>query len=330
MIIAKAPLRISLAGGGTDLPSYYERYGGFILTAAIDKYVFISANRLQLEDFIRVKYMRTELVQRAEEIEHPLLRECLLHLEIATGGLEISSMADVPGGTGMGSSGCFTVALLTALHALKHDDYTTHQLAEEACHVEMVRARQPVGKQDQYAAAYGGVITMDIARNGSVQVERAKIGQEAMEALRERLLLFFTGVRRDSFDILGEQQQKAADGDANVVENLRRTHELGYRAYEAMQRGDLDGYGRLLHEHWVAKQALSKSVADGRVQGWYRRAREAGALGGKLLGAGGGGFLLAYCPEATRSAVRAALAAEGLREVTFRFEPHGAHVIART
>ena len=327
MIVARAPLRLSLAGGGTDLPSYYRRFGGFILTAAIDKYVYMHVNRLLYEDFIRVKYMRTELVDRPEQLEHPLLREGLVHTG-TTGGLEIASMADVPGGTGLGSSGSYIVALLVALYALNGEARSTHELAEEACFVEMERAHQPVGKQDQYAAAYGGIFTMGIDCDGTVEVKRAPVSPDALDELRHRTLLFYTGIRRDSSAILSDQERQTQDGNSVVIDALHLSKELGYRSCDALVEGDLDRYGVLLDEHWQAKQRRSTAIAGAQVQRWYARAREAGALGGKLLGAGGGGFLMCYCPGASKAAVRSALRAEGLREMPYQFEPRGARVVA--
>jgi D-glycero-alpha-D-manno-heptose-7-phosphate kinase len=328
LIVARAPLRISLAGGGTDLPSYYQRFGGFILSAAIDKYVFIHVNRLNIEDFIRVKYMRTELVDLAEEIEHPLLREGLLHTGMR-GGLEISSMADLPSGTGLGGSGSFIVALLVALHALDGEHLTTKALAEEACYVEMVRARQPVGKQDQYIAAYGGLITMDIATDGSVQVTRPDMKPEYMDELRNNTLLLYTGMRRDSFDILADQERQTAAGNQAVIDNLHRSLELGHQTCLTLLEGDFDRYGELLDQHWQAKQQRSGAIAGPEVRRWYALARESGAIGGKLLGAGGGGFLMCYCPSGrAKHNVRRVLREAGLRDMPFQFEPAGARVIA--
>ncbi len=327
MIVVRAPLRIPLGGGGTDLPEYYQRFGGFVLTAAIDKYVYMHVNRLKVEDFTRVKYMRTELVEEARQIEHPLLREGLLHTQ-APAGLEISSMADIPGGTGMGSSGSFIVALLLALHALKADHVTTQELAEEACYVEMVRAQQPVGKQDQYIAAFGGMITMEINQDGCVTVQRPRIAADCIDELRNRTLLFFTGVRRDSFDILADQERQTASGSSVVVESLHRARDLGHQILDALIGQDLDRYGQLLDQHWQAKQQRSTSIANPDISRWYRRARDVGALGGKLLGAGGGGFLMFYCPGSTKGAVREALRAEGLRDMPFLFESAGARVVA--
>ena len=326
MIIARAPLRIPLGGGGTDLPSYYSEYGGFILSAGIDKYVYIQLNTLKVEDFIRVKYSRTERVDDPAGIRHPLLREALLHTRIR-GGLEISAMSDIPGRTGMGSSGAFTVALLAALHAHKREQVPTQELAEEAHYVEAGRAAQPAGKHDHYLAAFGGLTCLEIDRSGAVKVAPLKISLHTMEELRNCMLLFFTGIERESFDILSQQEKDTRRKDARVLDSLHEVKRIGCEIKSALEEGDLDRFGRLLDEHWQAKKKRSSMMSDSRIDRWYEAGMEAGALGGKILGAGGGGFLMFYCPARNRGPLRERMAGEGLREMSFRFDMEGVKVL---
>jgi len=326
MILARAPMRISLGGGGTDLPSYYTRYGGFILSAAINKYVYIYVNRPSADNYIRVKYSRYEEVQRVDEIQHDLVRPALQLLNV-NGSIEIVSMADVPGGTGLGSSGTYLVALLTALFELKREKVPTQALAELACHIEMDLAGHPVGKHDHYLAAFGGITCLDIQRDGKVTVTPLDISITTTEELRNRVLLFFTGITRRSQDILQEQKRDTEAEDPVVVDSLHRTKELGYRIKEALEQGDLDRFGLLLDEHWQNKKRRSGKISDPRIDRWYEIAKENGALGGKIIGAGGGGFLMLYCPNETKAAVRCAMAAEGLREMPYDFDFEGAKVL---
>ncbi|MEM4216724.1 MAG: hypothetical protein QXZ09_01735 [Candidatus Methanomethylicaceae archaeon] len=326
MILARAPMRISLGGGGTDLPSYYKRYGGFILSAAINKYVYIYVNRPCADDYIRVKYSRYEQVERVEDIQHDLVRPALQLLNI-NGSVEIVSMADIPGGTGLGSSGTYLVALLTALYELKREKVPTQALAEFACHIEMDLAGHPVGKHDHYLAAFGGITCLDIRQDGKVVVTPLDISMTAAEELRSRVLLFFTGLTRSSREILEEQKQGTEADDPEMIESLHRTKELGYRIKEALEQGDLDRFGLLLDEHWQNKKRRSSKISDPRIDRWYEIAKENGALGGKIIGAGGGGFLMLYCPNEAKAAVRHAMAAEGLREMPYDFDFEGAKVL---
>lgn len=326
MITTRAPLRIPLGGGGTDLPSYYEQHGGFILSAGIDKYVYIQLNRLQVEDFVRVKYSRTELVEDVRAIEHPLLRESLLHAGIER-GLEIGAMADVPGRTGMGSSGAFTVALLAALYEFKRQPLPRQQLAEQANYVEAVRAAQPAGKHDHYLAAFGGLTCLDIATDGRVSVSSLRISLHTMEELRNSMVVFYTGIRRESFDILSQQERDTKRGEARVVDSLHEVKAIGLRIKASLEEGALDRFGDLLHSHWETKKKRSGKMSNPEVDRWYDAARAAGALGGKLMGAGGGGFLMFYCPAEHRGTLRQRMAAEGLREMSFQFDAEGAKVL---
>jgi D-glycero-alpha-D-manno-heptose-7-phosphate kinase len=326
LITTRAPLRIPLGGGGTDLPSYYGEHGGFILSAGIDKYVYIQVNTLKVEDFIRVKYSSTERVDHPRQIQHPLLRESLLHAHI-DGGLEISAMADIPGRTGMGSSGAFTVALLAALHAYKREQVPIQELAEEAHYVEAGRARQPAGKHDHYLAAFGGLTCLEIDRSGKVEVSPLEISLHTSEELRNSMLLFFTGIERESFDILSQQEKDTKRGDPQVIDSLHEVKRIGYAVKTALEEGDLNRFGTLLDEHWQMKKRRSSKMSSPDIDRWYAAARQAGALGGKLLGAGGGGFLMFFCPAEHRWQLRERMAQEGLREMNFQFDMEGVKVL---
>ena len=326
MILARAPLRISLGGGGTDLPSYYSQYGGFIMSAAINKYVYIYVNRPSADDLIRVKYSRYEQVQSVDEIQHDLVRPALKLLNL-NGTIEIVSMADVPGGTGLGSSGSYLVALLAALFELKREKVPTQALAEMAVHIEMDLAAHPVGKHDHYLAAFGGITCLDIKRDGKVRVVPLDISITTTEELRSNTLLFFTGITRPSRDILQDQKDDTRRADPTVVESLHCTKELGYRVKAALEEGDLERFGRLLDEHWQNKKRRSGKISSPQIDRWYDVARESGALGGKVIGAGGGGFLMLYCPNSAKAAVRRALSAAGPREMPFDFDFEGAKVL---
>lgn len=326
MILSRAPYRLSLGGGGTDLPSYYSRFGGFILSAAIDKYLWICVNRPRADRLIRVKYSRYEEVATVDEIEHDLVRPALKFHGIDS-NIEIASMADVPGGTGLGSSGTYLVALLTALHELRRERTPTQALAEQASHIEIELAGHPVGKHDHYIAAFGGMTCLEIEKGGKVHVSPLAISLAAAEELRARVLLFFTGLVRSSTAILDAQRDGTESEAPEVVDSLHRTKEMGYRVKEALERGQLDEFGQILHEHWENKKRRSPMISDPRIDRWYGAAREAGAIGGKIVGAGGGGFLMLYCPERTKSTVRAALLAEGLKEMSYDFDFEGAKVV---
>ncbi len=326
MILTRAPLRIPLGGGGTDLPSYYSQYGGFVLSAAINKYVYISLNRPQVDDLIRVKYSKSETVEDLNEVQHELVREAM-RLTGVERGVEIVSMADVPAGTGMGSSGSFIVALLRALHALRREYVPPHQLAEEACHIEIDMAGSPVGKQDQYVAAFGGITCFEIAQDGKVADTRVNFTNHQLDELRSNLLLFYTGIERRALDILEDQKRDTAHSNRDVVDSLHRTKELGLQIKEALEQGDLDRFGELMDTHWQNKKKRSGKITDSRLDKWYEVARDSGAIGGKLIGAGGGGFFLFYCPNSYKGRVRHAMVAEGLREMSFDFDFEGAKVL---
>jgi D-glycero-alpha-D-manno-heptose-7-phosphate kinase len=326
VILSRAPLRISLGGGGTDLPSYYSDHGGFILSAAIDKYVYVAVNRPAADDLIRVKYSRYEEVDDPAAVEHDLVRPTLQLLGVDR-NVEIASMADVPAGTGLGSSGSYLVALLVALHEMKRERVPTQALAEFASHVEIDLAGHAVGKHDHYLAAFGGITCLEIDRSGHVHVAPLDIATSTAEDLRARTMLFFTGITRSAATILDAQRSATQAGDPAVLDSLHHTKELGYRVKDCLERGDLDTFGKLLHEQWLTKKRRSGLVSDARIDRWYDAARRAGAFGGKVIGAGGGGFLMLHVLADRKSAVRTALGGAGLREMTFQFDYEGAKVM---
>ncbi|MGD0972326.1 MAG: galactokinase [Desulfobaccales bacterium] len=326
MILARAPMRITLGGGGTDLPSYYSKYGGFILSAAIDKYLYIYVNRPAADGLIRVKYSRYEEVKEPDQVQHDLVRPALKLLGFKN-NVEIVSMADVPAGTGLGSSSTYLVSLLTALYELKRERVPIQALAEFAFKIEKEMAGHPVGKQDQYLAAFGGITCLDIDRDGKVHVSPMDISMTTVEDLHSRILLFFTGISRSANNILQAQKQDTEKNDKTVTDSLHKTKEMGFRVKEALLKGDLETFGQILHEHWENKKRRSAAISNPNIDRWYNAAREAGALGGKVIGAGGGGFLMLYCPMRKKSAVRKAMASEGLEEMPFNFDFQGAKVM---
>ena len=326
MIITRTPFRFTLGGGGTDLPSYYEKRGGFILAAAIDKYLYISVNTPIVDDLIRVKYSRSETVERRDQVQHDIAREAMAMMGIEN-ALEIVSMADVPAGTGLGSSSCYAVGLLHALSNLKREYVPLQTLAERACELEIVRLGKPIGKQDQYMAAFGGIRVLDIAPDGTVSVRNAGIEAGALEDFSRNLLAFYTRTSRNADDILRAQSRAAREEKNNVVGNLDMIKEIGFGILEALERGDFARIGLLFDEHWTRKKELAPGISNPWLDEVYGAAKKSGALGGKISGAGGGGFFLFYC-ERDHHKLRAAMAAMGLREMRYRFEFEGSKVIA--
>jgi len=324
VIITRSPLRISLGGGGTDLPSYYQKHGGFLVSAAINKYVYITLHESFVEDFI-VKYSKFERVRNIEEIEHPIIREACRLTNTSINYLELTSMSDIPAGTGLGSSGSFTTALLLALHTLDRRAVPKRDLAEQACHIEMDVLKEPIGKQDQYIATFGGITSFRFEPDGNVAIEPVRMSSEALANLEDNLILFFTGYTRDASAILRDQDTRTKDNDAAMLENLHRIKEIGLESYEALQRGELRKFGEMMHVHWELKRSRSAGMDNERINGWYTLARENGAIGGKLVGAGSGGFLMFYTEEKTR--LRHAMRAAGLEEVRFKFDFEGATTI---
>jgi len=324
MLITRSPLRISLGGGGTDLPSYYTKHGGFLISAAIDKYVWVTL----LRPFVRgvyLKYSQIEHVERVEDIQHPIIREAFQMLGITDPQHEITTLADIPAGTGLGSSGSFTTALLKALHSFERRLLLPGDLARLACELEIDRLHRPVGKQDQYIAAYGGITCFDFDRDGTVHAAPLAMSQSTLHELEDHLLLFFTGFSRSASDILKEQDQRTKQADIEMVENLNYVKELGLRSRLALEQGKPTTFGEIMHEHWERKRKRSAGMTNPQIDEWYELGRKAGAVGGKLVGAGGGGFLMFYAPEPQR--VRAAMADARLEEVRFRFDFDGTRVV---
>jgi D-glycero-alpha-D-manno-heptose-7-phosphate kinase len=324
MIITRSPLRISLGGGGTDLPSYYRKHTGFLIAAAIDKYVCITLHQTFVPELI-IKYSRLERVANVEEIQHPIIRESLKVVGLDGQYLEITSMADIPAGTGLGSSGSFTTALLKALHTHRKNLVHPRELAEQACHIELERLHEPIGKQDQYIAAFGGLTCFQFLPNGHVEAWPLKIDAETLYNLEDNLLLFFTGYSRSASSILKEQDDKSKSSEKGMVENLHFVKELGYQSKEALEAGDLTKFAELMKVHWEYKKQRSGSMSNPDINKWYELAMDNGALGGKLIGAGGGGFLMFYAEDKGR--LRRAMAQTGLREVRFRFDFEGTKVV---
>lgn len=326
MIITRAPLRISIGGGGTDLPSYYQKRGGFVIAGAIDKYIFISINRTFTDDYF-LKYSQLERVDKVDDIDHPIIRESI-RLHAVDPAIELVSTADMPSGTGLGSSGTFTVGLLRAIHAYNRTPVVAGDLAAEACFVEMDLLDEPCGKQDQYIAAFGGITCFEFRPDGSVDVSPLRIGAQTLTDLETHLLLFFTGYARKASTILSDQKARSQTDDTDMIANLDRTKEMGYRIKDALEAGRTEEFARIMHEHWLNKRARSDGMSNNDIDRWYETALSAGALGGKLVGAGAGGFLMVYATEPQK--VRSALAAEGLTEVPFRFDLDGTVVLARS
>lgn len=327
MIIVRSPLRISLGGGGTDLPSYYRDHSGFLIAAAIDKYVYITLHQTFVEELI-IKYSKLERVASISDIEHPIIRESLNHVGVNATHLEITSMADIPAGTGLGSSGSFTTALLKALHALKKNLVHTRELAEEACHIELNLLKEPIGKQDQYIAAYGGITCFRFLPNDEVEAWPLKIDQETLFNLEDNLLLFFTGYSRSASNILKEQDSKSKEKDRDMIANLHFIKELGIKSKEALEGGNLHEFADLMNVHWEHKKQRSSNMSNNDIDDWYMLARKNGALGGKMIGAGGGGFLMFYTDD--KAKLRHAMRQAGLQEVRFRFDFAGTQVIAQS
>lgn len=324
MIITRSPLRISLGGGGTDLPSYYREHSGFLIAAAIDKYVYITLHQTFVPELI-IKYSKLERVLTVDEVEHPIIRESLKMVGIEAPSLEITSMADIPAGTGLGSSGSFTTALLKAFHALRKNLVHPAELAEQACCIELEKLGEPIGKQDQYIAAYGGITCFEFLPDGRVNAWPLKISEETLFNLEDNLLLFFTGYSRSASTILKEQDDKSKRSDKSMIENLHFVKELGKQSQQALEGNDLPEFARLMDVHWQRKKERSQGMSNRDINDWYDCAMANGALGGKLIGAGGGGFLMFYADDKAR--LRHVMREKGLTEVRFRFDFEGTKIL---
>lgn len=325
MIITRAPFRIPLGGGGTDLPSYYSKFGGELISVAIDKYMLVTVNRSIVDELIRIKYSRSEEVEKVDQIQHELVREALKVTRIDN-GIEISSIADVPAGTGLGSSGSYLVALLKALHTFKREEVSVKKIADEACAIEIDRLHKPVGKQDQYMAAFGGLTKLTIDKKGNVQVLKSEISIGILKDLERSLCIFYTGIKRGSGEILSKQSKATTNGDKQVIESLHYIKEIGQEIYGAILKGDVNKFGALMDLHWQHKRKLANNVTNRDIDRWYQEGKYAGALGGKIMGAGGGGFLMFCCPG-DKTALRAAMAKQGLKEMFFNFDNDGVKIL---
>ncbi len=323
MIIARSPLRISLGGGGTDLPSYYQEHEGFLVAGAIDRYVYVTVIRPFTEG-IYLKYSKLEHKERVDDVEHPIIREALHLMGLKTPQIEITTLADIPSGTGLGSSGSFTTALLKALFAHRRRHILPTELAEMACDIEMIKLGEPTGKQDQYIAAYGGLTCFNFARDGTVTATPLHVAQRTIFELEDNLLLFFTGFARSAGSILTDQNKRSRSGDAAMIDNLHFVKDLGYRGKAALEAGRPEEFGALMHEHWEHKRKRSQGMSNPQIDTWYDLGRRNGAIGGKLVGAGGGGFLMFYAEDRTR--LRHAMEEAGLEEVRFHFDFEGTKI----
>lgn len=325
MIITRSPLRLSLGGGGTDLPSYYRKHGGFLIAAAINKYVYITIHTTFVDQLI-IKYSSLERVSSVDDIQHPIIREALKLVGITERNIEITSMADIPAGTGLGSSGSFTTALLKALHAYRKNLVHPSELAAQACAIEIDHLREPIGKQDQYIAAFGGITCFRFNRDDSVEAWPLRISAETLYNLEESLLLFFTGFSRSASDILKDQDDKSHQSDPEMLDNLHFTKDISLQSQEALESGNLNEFARLMSVHWEHKRKRSGGISNTVIDGWYDLALSNGAVGGKLIGAGGGGFLMFYTEEKRR--LRHAMTGAGLKEVRMNFDFEGTKIVA--
>jgi len=326
MIIVRSPLRITLGGGGTDLPSYYRLHEGFLIAAAIDKYVYITVHRNFANDLI-LKYSQLERVPSAKEVQHPIVREAFESLGLDGRSMEITSMADIPAGTGLGSSGSFTTALLRALHAHNRSIVHPRELAEQACHIEIERLGDPIGKQDPYIAAFGGITCFTFNRDGTVLAAPLSIDEETRYNLADNLLLFFTGFSRPASQILKDQDTRMKRNDQLIIDSMHDVKDIALRSKAALEKGDLHSFGLLMHEHWEKKRKRSDGMSNPQIDAWYDLAMRNGAIGGKLIGAGGGGFLMFLADNKIK--LRHAMRDAGLTEVQFNFDFEGTKVIVQ-
>lgn len=326
MIITRTPLRISIGGGGTDLPSYYRQFGGFVISAAINRYVYITINRSFFPGYF-LKYSEIEAAETIDAIRHPLIREAVCAHGMP-GNLEIVSIADVPAGTGLGSSGSFLVGLVHALHAHRRHPVAAETLAREAVDIEMNRLGEPVGKQDHYIAAYGGLLCQEYRLDDSVGVAPLRMAESAVREFRDSLMLFFVGQTRSASELLGEQKRQSEAGDGVMIEALHFAKQLGFEIGKALEAGEVARFGELMHEHWLRKRARSTGMSNEQIDGFYDLARDkGGAIGGKLVGAGGSGFLLLQTHDRRR--LRNVMSEAGLSEMDFSFDFDGSVVLLR-
>ncbi len=320
MIITRSPLRISIGGGGTDLASYYKQNEGFLISAAIDKYIYVTLTK-PFEEGIYLKYSKIEKVKKIEEIDHNIMREALKIFDQSPPQIEITTLADIPAGTGLGSSSSFTAALVKGLYSFHNELINTDQLAEVSCDIEINKLKEPIGKQDQYISAFGGITCFTFKKNGDVQVEKLNISENTLHDLEDNLLLFFTGFTRSASAILKDQKEKSEANDSEMIANLDKVKNMGYRIKDVLESGDIIGFGEILDEHWENKKKRSGGMSNSSIDNWYQLAKKNGALGGKLVGAGGGGFLLFYASD--RNRLRKCMQEKGLIEVRYSFDFEG-------
>lgn len=327
MIISRAPVRITLGGGGTDLPSYYTKYGGALIAAAINKYTLVTAHT-RFDENIKLNYSKTEIVKSVDEINHNIFREALRLLNIKK-SIELTSLSDVPSNSGLGTSGSFTISLLNALHTYKREFVSQRQLAEEACHIEMDVLKEPVGKQDQYISAFGGITYLEFDRKGNVTVEPVRMSEEAKDELRNNIILLYTGIQRSASEILKEQDHKSKMNEEETIEILHKIKDIGLKTKKALERGDVDKLGEYLHEHWEIKKQLSKKITNPFIEECYNHAIKNGATGGKIMGAGGGGFFMFYHNGNNIAKTRFVkeMAKKGLKKMPFNFDFEGAKIV---
>jgi D-glycero-alpha-D-manno-heptose-7-phosphate kinase len=324
MIITRSPLRITLGGGGTDLPSYYREYGGFLMAAAIDKYVYVTVTK-PFTPGIFLKYSKLEQAEKAEDVQHPILREAIRLLQLKKPQIEITTLADIPAGTGLGSSGSFTTALLKALFMQERKPLPPGDLAKLACEIEIEKLKEPIGKQDQYIAAYGGLTCFNFNKDDSVESTPLRISTDTLFDLEDNLLLFFTGFSRSAGNILQDQKVRSEKSDHDMLENLHFIKKLGLQSKQALEEGKPKVFGEIMHEHWEHKRKRSEGMSNPRIDKWYELGRNNGAIGGKLVGAGGGGFLMFYADD--RNRLKHAMTHAGLEEVRFKFDFEGTKVV---
>lgn len=322
MIISRTPFRISFVGGGSDMETFYAKHTGAVLSTSIDKYMYISSHRYFDKNQIQVKYAKTETVSNIDDLQHPLLREALRKANI-TGGIEISSIADIPSGTGMGSSSSFTVGLLHNLYAINRKYVTHEELAREACEIEIDILKEPIGKQDQYAAAFGGLNIISFQKDGSVKTEPLYIENEVYQQLQDNLVMFYVGNQRKASEILSEQKKNASQEDKFNV--LKQMVGFVYDMRDVLYAGRLNDFGKLLHENWILKQLLASKISNPEINEVYDAGMANGATGGKLLGAGGGGFMLFYCEKSKQAKLIEAL--KRYETIDFKFERDGSKII---
>jgi len=324
MIIARSPLRISLGGGGTDIPSYYQDHEGFLVAAAINKYVYVTVIR-PFSNGIYLKYSEIEHVKEIQEVKHPIIREVLKILRLNTPQIEITTLADIPSGTGLGSSGSFTTALIEAVFSHYRRKIHTRELAELACEIEIEKLKEPIGKQDQYIAAFGGITEFTFKKDGSVLSSPLNITINTIHDLEDNLLLFYTGLSRSAGSILQDQVTRSLENEKEIIENLHFVKQLGVETKHALCQGRTYDFGLIMNEHWSYKRKRSKAISNEFIDEVYQNAIANGAVGGKLVGAGGGGFLMFYSSD--KEKLRASMGKFGLHEVRFGFDFEGTKVV---